>query len=165
MKKYKLKDSYADVQREYFKNFPFFKIKENNKILRECHQNNFIKKFKLERQIYKNIMVEMIDLNTWKEITYPSCLYIEAYDTYAPKRHMWHINNRHIYLHGIKKPGSYPLPLRDSSIYYCHYRLAHYTTGIYFQGKSRKTNLSRQIRVENANSVTNPSSKKKTRKI
>ena len=64
MKKYKLKDSYADVQREYFKNFPFFKIKENNKILRECHQNNFIKEFKLERQIYKNIMVEMIDLNT-----------------------------------------------------------------------------------------------------
>ena len=64
MKKYKLKDSYAHVQREYFKNFPFFKIKENNKTFRECHQNNFIKKFKLERQIYKNIMVEMIGLNT-----------------------------------------------------------------------------------------------------
>ena len=31
-----------------FKIFPFFKIKENNKILRECYEDHFIKKFKPE---------------------------------------------------------------------------------------------------------------------
>ena len=31
-----------------FKIFPFFKMKENNKILRECYEDHFIKKFKPE---------------------------------------------------------------------------------------------------------------------
>ena len=31
-----------------FKIFPFFKMKENNKILRECYEYHFIKKFKPE---------------------------------------------------------------------------------------------------------------------
>ena len=31
-----------------FKIFPFFKIKENNKILRDCYEDHFIKKFKPE---------------------------------------------------------------------------------------------------------------------
>ena len=31
-----------------FKIFPFFKIKENNKILKECYEDHFIKKFKPE---------------------------------------------------------------------------------------------------------------------
>ena len=33
---------------EIFKIFPFFKMKENNKILRECYEDHFIKKFKPE---------------------------------------------------------------------------------------------------------------------
>ena len=31
-----------------FKIFPFFKMKESNKILRECYEDHFIKKFKPE---------------------------------------------------------------------------------------------------------------------
>ena len=36
------------MQREYLNFFPFFKMRENNKILRECYEDHFIKKFKLE---------------------------------------------------------------------------------------------------------------------
>ena len=36
------------MQREYFKIFPFSKMKENNKILRELFEYHFIKKFNLE---------------------------------------------------------------------------------------------------------------------
>ena len=31
-----------------FKIIPFFKMKDNNKILRECYEDHFIKKFKPE---------------------------------------------------------------------------------------------------------------------
>ena len=38
--------------KEYLKIFPFFKMKENNKILRECFKDHFIKKFKPELTQY-----------------------------------------------------------------------------------------------------------------
>ena len=38
--------------KEIFKIFPFLKMKESNKILRECHKDHFIKKFKLEIKLH-----------------------------------------------------------------------------------------------------------------
>ena len=36
------------MQREHLKFFPFFKVRENNKMLRECYEDHFIEKFKPE---------------------------------------------------------------------------------------------------------------------
>ena len=43
------------------------------------------------------------------------------------------------------------MPLYESLIYYCHYRLTHYTIDAYFLDISRQKNSKRQIQVTNNN--------------
>ena len=47
-KKIEVEKHLGTCGKRIFKIFPFFKMKENNKILRECYEDHFIKKFKPE---------------------------------------------------------------------------------------------------------------------
>ena len=48
MKKIEVERHLRTCAKGIFKIFSFFKMKENNKMLRECYKDNFIKKFKTE---------------------------------------------------------------------------------------------------------------------
>ena len=66
---------YAHVQTEYLNFFPFFKMKENNKILRKCCENNLIKKFKLElnRRLWNTKNWRQFQKVTWMNFRKNNC--------------------------------------------------------------------------------------------
>ena len=66
---------YAHVQTEYLNFFPFFKMKENNKIWRKCCENNLIKKFKLElnRRLWNTKNWRQFQKVTWMNFRKNNC--------------------------------------------------------------------------------------------